>query len=200
MSTACIALIVMLSLVGCTTFTTVATPTTDASVLPPSADSPVTLAYSGRFSLRYEQHGSPTYGQGRFTLTQQRDSYSLELNSPFGNTLATLSWQAGQATLWQPNQPLLHGTDPNDLINQLLGWPVPVNLLPDWLQALVNGKISSIQQQGWEVTTLPLASAAADQPDKPRQLQAEHPGNATQPAVRLRILLDANNPPVTTTH
>lgn len=101
---------------------------------PPAASSESRL--SGRISVTIagDVHNRGTGGAASFELFGGPQAGRLELTSPLGALVARASWQPGGATLQTPNDERRFG-DLDGLTRELLGEPVPVAALFDWLQA-----------------------------------------------------------------
>lgn len=95
------------------------------------------LQLSGRIQVQYQQNDKPQSLPGSFEWIQSKDSTDITLISPLGQTIATISQNAGGASLQQANQPLRSAADLDSLLNETLGWPLPVSGLRDWLQGYV---------------------------------------------------------------
>ena len=99
--------------------------------------------WSGRLALQVEDAASQSFSAG-FELQGQPDRGQLTLFNPLGNVMALLEWTPEQATL-------VSGEDRRTsdsleaLVQELLGSPIPIAALFDWLQ----GKAS--QAAGWQV-------------------------------------------------
>lgn len=91
---------------------------------------------SGRISVTIagDVHNRGTGGAASFELFGGPQAGRLELTSPLGSLVARASWQPGQATLQTPNDERRFD-NLDALTRELLGEPVPVAALFDWLQA-----------------------------------------------------------------
>ena len=165
--------------------------------------------HSGRFAVRHNLQDEMSSGQGRFVWLQAPHEQVLTLYSPLGSTLAELRWQVGaggtpaQAWLQQPGQPTRNASNPQILLDELLGWPLPLPLFPAWLNGRpadqqipltideTNSATDSMRQrfveQGWEVETTTAEQGAQTVLSKvriKRQFDATH-------QLDVRIQLDA---------
>ncbi len=123
------------------------------------------LVRHGRFALRAEEPNQPPEAvQGGFVWREVKGRLTLDLTNPFGNILARVSVDPGQATLTQANGEILRASDPDGLVQQAIGQRVPVRDLRQWLSLPLRelpsmreikrddqGRISSFAQSGWEV-------------------------------------------------
>ena len=165
-----------------------------------SAQTTVTVTtHSGRFAVRHNLQGETSSGQGRFVWLQAPHEQVLTLYSPLGSTLTELRWQVGtssapaQAWLVQPGQATRSAADPQILLDELLGWPLPLRLFPAWLSGRpadpqipltldeTSGATDSARQrfveQGWEVKTTTAEQGAQTVLSKvriKRQFDATH--------------------------
>jgi outer membrane biogenesis lipoprotein LolB len=103
------------------------------------------LGVSGRFSAKVTPSGDG--GSGRFALNHSNAQSILELSTPFGQALARFENRAAigqskeQSTVWlaanQGQGPkTIAGESMEQLSQELLGWPVPVHRLSQWLLGL----------------------------------------------------------------
>lgn len=92
------------------------------------------ISLSGRMSVRYQQNGREEAIHGSFTWDQQQQQTVVDLLSPLGQTLATITIKPGTATLVQSGKPPRTANDVDTLTEAALGWPLPVSGLRDWLQ------------------------------------------------------------------
>jgi outer membrane lipoprotein LolB len=101
---------------------------------PPTASSESRL--SGRISVTVagDVHTRGTGGTASFELFGGPQAGRLELTSPLGALVARADWQPGRVTLQTPNDERRFD-DLDALTRELLGEPVPVAALFDWLQA-----------------------------------------------------------------
>lgn len=104
------------------------------SQTPPTASSESRL--SGRISVTVagDVHTRGTGGTASFELFGGPQAGRLELTSPLGALVARADWQPGRVTLQTPNDERRFD-DLDALTRELLGEPVPVAALFDWLQA-----------------------------------------------------------------
>lgn len=123
------------------------------------------LIRHGRFAVRAEEPNQATEAiQGGFVWRDKQGRLTLDLTNPFGNILARISVEPGQATLTQANGETIRATDPDGLVQQAVGQRVPVRDLREWLKIPLRtvpsmqeikrddqGRISSFVQSGWEV-------------------------------------------------
>lgn len=95
------------------------------------------LTLGGRLSVRFPQDGKPQSVQGKFLWSQQRDSTTIELYSPLGQTLARIAIEPGRAVLESARGRRRVAATADALTEQTLGWPLPVDGMRYWLQGFV---------------------------------------------------------------
>jgi outer membrane lipoprotein LolB len=132
----------------------------------------------GRFSVTLQplDPNSPAENTGgRFELVATGNALDLTLFSPFGQTLASAARQAdGSATLQMADGRRLRAETLDSLLHRALGYPLPVERLPDWLDRRFErvlgrddaGNVIDALDSGWRIRL-----------DARRwQLQREQPG------------------------
>nr|WP_311528817.1 lipoprotein insertase outer membrane protein LolB [uncultured Ralstonia sp.] len=152
---------------SCTLFTgcTSLRPANDLFADTQDADATITR-YQGRFSARYTQGNAEQSAVGSFLWRERGSDVQLELMSPLGQTLAIVSQSNQGATLELPNQPPRRAPEVDTLMQDALGFSLPVSGLRDWLRArpapgtparvartVHNGQSrpETIEQNGWTV-------------------------------------------------
>ena len=113
---------------------------------------------SGRISVTVagDVHNRGTGGAASFELFGGPQAGRLELTSPLGALVARANWQPGRVTLQTPNDERRFD-DLDALTRELLGEPVPVAALFDWLQARPwaaaphKQTASGFEQLGWRI-------------------------------------------------
>lgn len=137
----------------------------------PSGNAPGTREWSGRFAVSLLPDGPDRReegGGGRFLLTridaQPNASLELELLSPFGQVLASGRRQPdGRATLTLANGRTMQARSLDAVIEQALGWSLPVERLTDWLDDRfeevmardAQGQVVSARDSGWRIDREP---------------------------------------------
>ena len=122
--------------VSCLLFTGCASvrPANDLFAGTQDTDATVTR-YQGRFSARYTQGNAEQSAVGSFLWRERGPDVQLELMSPLGQTLAIVSQNNQGATLELPNQPARRAPEVDTLMQDALGFSLPVAGLRDWLRA-----------------------------------------------------------------
>lgn len=113
---------------------------------------------SGRISVTVagDVHNRGTGGAASFELFGGPEAGRLELTSPLGALVARASWQPGLVTMQTPGDERRFA-DLDALTRELLGEPVPVAALFDWLSARPWPAVphqqtaSGFEQLGWRI-------------------------------------------------
>lgn len=160
---------------------------------PLGEDSEQTFSRSGRFALSIERHdGTRDAVQGGFQWLQRKDQLQLDLNNPMGTVLARVFVKDQQAVLQYPNGEQAFAQSPDALVEQLLGYALPVEGMQYWLKGqagqmavtelkLEQGRPSSFVQQGWRVRLQRYDESG------PRLLQMNRHQSQYQMSVRLVV-------------
>ena len=105
-------------------------------------------------------------GQASFHWQHGPDFDRLEFYSPLGQTLGVLKWNGSGAELVDSHGDSHHGHDLASLLNQWMGWPLPVDEMSSWMVGAaapgqpynwfppVNGVAGKLEQSGWQVEYL----------------------------------------------
>lgn len=125
--------------------------------------------WSGRLSVQV-QSDPPQFNSGEFELSGSAQAGELVLLNPLGNIVARLQWARGAASITQGNS--TRSSDSlSALVQELLGTPLPIEALFDWL----HGKATHVP--GWEADLGALADG---------KLTAHR--HSPQPQANLRIV------------
>ncbi len=142
------------SLVGCASFYDKQVDQPSAYVVPQKVDA--VFAIDGRFSI---VNSSKNY-YGNFTWDHDQTADKLSLNSPLGNSVAVISVESSMATL-QTKDGVYSGRDLDALLEQNIGFTLPINYLHYWVQGIplpnypVDKNLTSgFEQLGWNVEYL----------------------------------------------
>jgi outer membrane lipoprotein LolB len=90
--------------------------------------------WSGRMALQVEDSQSQSFSAG-FQLKGDARTGELTLFNPLGGMMALLDWQPGSATLRTGGEPRQFASV-DSLVAQVVGEPIPVAALFDWLRGL----------------------------------------------------------------
>ena len=151
---------------------------------------------TGRFALSVSySDGRQDAVQGGFAWRDDGRALSLDLANPLGSTLARVQVVPGHATLVRPDGSREQAEGPDALVELVLGSPIPVSGLRDWLQGRTGaapasdvarnaaGQITGFEQNGWRVALSGYDALG------PRTAQLDR-GDAGR-RVRVRLAVDA---------
>jgi outer membrane lipoprotein LolB len=118
---------------------------------------------TGRFAVNVTQGGKMRAVQGGFAWYDNGTGMELDLANPLGSTLARVKVTPGGAVLLRSDGTREYAPSANALVAKVLGSPIPVEGLRDWLRGRVDaqqvthqeqdaaGKPESFMQNGWSV-------------------------------------------------
>ncbi|WP_145141180.1 lipoprotein insertase outer membrane protein LolB [Pseudomonas duriflava] len=102
-------------------------------------------------------------GSGTLFWLQRQDYFDIRLSGPLGRGAARLTGRSGDVTLEVANQGRFQADSPEALLEQQLGWRLPVSHLLWWVRGLpapesrsqltldANSHLSQLVQDGWTV-------------------------------------------------
>lgn len=158
---------------------------------------PPDRAYAGRFSATTVAGERRENVSGRFSLEIRGQQQILELASPLGTTVARVEVEPGRARATGAGMQEVQGADADALTEQLLGWPLPVSGLPDWIEGrAVQGRAARVQREGERIVLLEQDGWTIHLPEvfagsaRPRRVVLERPASAVTPSVVLRLIVD----------
>ncbi|MEN9946915.1 MAG: outer rane lipoprotein LolB [Pseudomonadota bacterium] len=114
------------------------------------------FAVNGRFIIRTAEKNS----YGNFSWQHQVNSDLIDLISPLGNSVARISVESGFGKLILENGKTYSGTDLSQIMNEQLGFSLPLNYLHYWLQGIALPNLptsythSGFNQLGWQIEYL----------------------------------------------
>ncbi|MFZ6735036.1 lipoprotein insertase outer membrane protein LolB [Undibacterium sp. Ji42W] len=114
------------------------------------------IQISGKISIQYQQADKPQSLPGGFEWEQDAQSIRINLLSPLGQTMARITQTAQGATLEQEGKTPRTASNLDQLLQDTLGWSLPVAGLRDWLQGFVavDGKqLSAVKAEDLTLTT-----------------------------------------------
>ena len=164
----------LLVLTGCATQQPPRQPSTSNATT--SLTTQTNRAYHGRFAVQYvDQNGQQRNAYGNFDWHETDSTVTLQLLNPLGQTLALITSAPSQATLELPNRQPLTADNVSTLMQQALGFALPVEGLRYWLQPSVAPtsqarttpdsqnpqRLSQIEQDGWTIDYVAYADAPA---------------------------------------
>jgi outer membrane lipoprotein LolB len=135
-----------------------------------------TQAYHGRFALQYsDRNGNRRNVYGNFDWQEHGDDVSLELRGPLGQTVAIVRASPNGATLELPNREPKAAPDVDELMQNTLGFSLPLVGLRYWLVPTPSPAtpattvrdpgdathIKEIRQDGWTIDYVAYADAPA---------------------------------------
>lgn len=135
----------------------------------PPADAQAGAFWQGRLSVRVDSEPVQSVAAG-FELRGSAEVGELQLTSPLGNTLARLDWSPTHAA-WHQSGQITDRDSVEQLSQDLLGTPLPITALFDWL----HGRASA-QAQGWQA-------------DLSRHAEGRITAHRTQPPPRAELRL-----------
>ncbi len=153
----------------------------------------------GRISVRYAQVGKEGQDQqlsGLFSWQQDADSTRILLSSPTSQALAEIRVTANLASLTQIGQSPRSAPNVDQLTQEMLGWPLPVAGMRDWLQGFAldetgtrviasTTRDSITTSDGWR-----LRYASWHDASHPKRIDLERHIDAQGGDVYIRIVLD----------
>ncbi len=134
---------------------------------PPQADAP--FVFNGRVAMRQEARRE----NANLRWTHRGNGDEILLLAPLGRTVARITVDTARATL-ETDDKLYAATDAEALMQQVLGWRLPLSGLRYWVTGLPapearyektpgeNGQIGELRQQGWTIRYSRHTSAASD--------------------------------------
>ena len=105
-------------------------------------------------------------GSGTLFWLQRQDYYDIRLSGPLGRGAARLTGRPGAVSLEVANQGRFEATDPESLLEEQLGWKLPVSHLVWWVRGLPapdtrsrltldgDSRLANLEQDGWQVEYL----------------------------------------------
>jgi len=116
---------------------------------------------AGRMSVQLEQEG---WSAGLF-WRQDNDEYRLRITAPFGRGTVEISGDADSVALRTAENQVFENNDIAELMQDKLGWEIPVTALIYWIRGLPDpgletgllelddmGRITELYQSGWKVS------------------------------------------------
>ena len=111
-------------------------------------------------------------GSGTLFWLQRQDYYDIRLSGPLGRGAARLTGRPGQVSLEVANQGRYEATSPEELLEQQIGWKLPVSHLVWWVRGLPapnsksrvtldgNSHLAQLEQDGWQIDYLGYSEQA----------------------------------------
>jgi len=150
-----------------------------ACALPPPIQAPEgsgpAFSRVGRFALHVQEaDGKENAVQGSFAWRDDGSRLQLDLASPLGDTLARVDVNPDTAVLRKSNGDEIQAYDADELVSLVLGSPVPVSGLRDWLRGRTAARAKAVVSQRDEQGR-PLAFVQDGWQVKAQQYDAEGP-------------------------
>lgn len=154
-------------------------------------------SFSGRLAVKDANNES---WSASLRWQQDGDRYDIQLSGAFGQGAARLFGHDGHAVIEMPKYSALTADSAEALMQQQLGWYMPVQGLKYWLRGTPDpdsisqqdfnevGRLQSLQQSGWQVTYGDYLDV--DGLELPRKLTLENP------KLRARLVIDRWQLPV----
>lgn len=173
------------------------------ATLPPQV--PADRMHAGRFAVTTTLDGHSDNSTGRFTLAVRGERLTLDLATPLGTTLARVDSGPDGAQLQTQGASGLQqarGPDAGELATELLGYPLPVAGIADWIegraapqrpaQTLVRDDgLPRFVQDGWTIEVSErYPSGGVRRLVFARPAQPGSGRSAPIPAITLRLVLD----------
>ena len=102
-------------------------------------------------------------GIGTLFWLQRQDYYDIRLSGPLGRGAARLTGRPGDVSLEVANQGRYSAASPETLLEEQMGWKLPVSNLAWWVRGLpapssksrltldADSRLASLEQDGWQV-------------------------------------------------
>ncbi|NPT35923.1 lipoprotein insertase outer membrane protein LolB [Paraburkholderia xenovorans] len=163
----------VVALAGCASVKPQGPSTSNAAT---SVTAQTSRSYQGRFAVQYnDQNGQQRNAYGNFAWQETGDTVTLELRNPLGQTLAVVTSSPASATLELPNRQPLTADNVSTLMQNALGFALPVEGLRYWLQPSPAptsrartekdpdqpSRLKEITQDGWTIDYLAYAEPPA---------------------------------------
>jgi outer membrane lipoprotein LolB len=120
---------------------------------------------SGKVGIRAPKDS----GSGTLFWLQRQDYYDIRLSGPLGRGAARLTGRPGQVSLEVANQGRYEAPTPEALLEEQLGWKLPVSHLTWWVRGLpapdsksrltldADSRLSNLEQDDWQIEYLSYA-------------------------------------------
>ena len=115
----------------------------------------------GKVGIKMPQHNGSAY----INWQQQPDNYAIRLYGPLGQGTTWIRSLTNGVELMQAGRPTLQAASPEALMQESLGWWLPISDLRYWVRGIPapdtpitaqrkneQGTLSELQQDGWRLT------------------------------------------------
>ncbi|MEM9601971.1 MAG: lipoprotein insertase outer membrane protein LolB [Pseudomonadota bacterium] len=89
-----------------------------------------------RFTGRVKVEGNERPTTAEIQWTKRGDQSRITLSGPGGYRASTLEVSPGKVVLRRAEGDVIRADDPDQLIERLVGWPMPLSLMNDWVLGL----------------------------------------------------------------
>jgi len=150
------------------------------------------LELQGRIALRYGTEG----GNARITWRHSAATDDMLITSALGQGIARITRDGTAIILITADGKQYRAADAESLTESVLGWPLPLAGLPDWvlgrpaqgrpaqLRRDDSGQASTIAQDGWSIDYLAWHEAL------PARINLRHDGVQGRGAIEIRLVID----------
>jgi outer membrane lipoprotein LolB len=164
---------VVVALAGCASVKPQGPSTSNAAT---AVTAQTSRAYHGRFAVQYvDQNGQQRNAYGNFDWQEAGDTVTLQLRNPLGQTLAIVTSSSASASLELPNRQPLTADNVSTLMQNAMGFALPIEGLRYWLQPSAAptsrakteqdpqdpAHLKEIRQDGWTIDYVAYADAPA---------------------------------------
>lgn len=141
--------------------------------------------------------GNESGWHGKLNWKQAQSDFSMRILGPFGDEQAELVSEAGVLKLKTPDGQFVSGSKLAEWQKQAFGTSVPLQALPYWLHGVpypemsepsikkANGKLSQLQQDGWQVNYADWAKLGGH--EMPKRV------NMSKAQVRIKLVISDYN-------
>lgn len=147
---------------------------------------------TGRFSLQINRNSKSDSVSGKYRLTRSQTVTRLDLLSPLNGVIARIVIDEAGATLERGGDEAMRAKSAHELMQENLGFSVPVEMLFSWLEgrpwegeSSVTLTENSFDQAAWTVTTV-----RRDAAKRPAVLRLNHAEDEMTPALRISMTVD----------
>jgi outer membrane lipoprotein LolB len=162
--------------------------------------SPPDRSFAGRFVATAVSGEHRDSVSGRFYIEIRGNQQSIDLATPVGTTLARIEIEPGRARVTDGKMQGLTGPNADELVEQALGWRLPISGLPYWLEGRADparssqvGRMSDgateIEQDGWNIRV----SETVEVTGHPRRLQLDRDPSPGGPKLSVRLVIDTRD-------
>lgn len=133
------AAVLILAIAGCATVEEPLVVSTDAAALQAEQqrrDAVLAELASWQFVGKVHVKGNERPGSVEIDWTDRGDVSDITLSGPGGFNASTLQVAPGAVVLRRANGQVVQAENPDELVAKLVGWPMPLSLLDDWVLGL----------------------------------------------------------------